>query len=166
LIASGDLPPFLIVMPYEREWLQPTETKFGDVLVDELVPWIDQQYRTLPERNSRAIGGLSRGAAWAVHLGLTRWETFGAIGAHSLPIFWTDSDQIGGWLDAIPAGSMPRIYLDIGRSDAELSSAMSFEDLLNARNIPHEWHLQPGYHTEEYWQAHVEEYLRWYAAGW
>jgi hypothetical protein len=23
-----------------------------------------------------------------------------------------------------------------------------------------------GYHEEAYWQAHVEDYLRWYTAGW
>ena len=166
LINNGVISPFLIVMPDETEWLPPDQTKFGDVLVNELVPWIDRQYRTLSDRKSRAIGGLSRGAAWALHLGLTRWDIFGEIGAHSLPIFWNDSDQLDHWLDAIPASDMPRIYLDIGRSDADLPSALSFENLLNARNIPHEWHLQPGYHTEEYWQAHIEEYLRWYAANW
>ena len=53
LIANGDISPFLMVMPYERDWLPPNETKFGDVLVNELVPWIDQQYRTLPDRTSR-----------------------------------------------------------------------------------------------------------------
>jgi len=168
LIASGDVPPFIIVMPRDRSWAQPTEDHFGEVLADQLVPYIDAHYRTRAERAYRAIGGLSRGAGWAVHLGLSRWELFGAIGAHSLPVFWSDTAHIRPWLKAIPADALPRIYLDIGEKDRPsiLESATWFESLLTEQGIPHEWHLFPGYHEEAYWQAHVEAYLRWYAAGW
>jgi enterochelin esterase-like enzyme len=160
--------PFIIVMPRDRSWSQPTEDPFGQAIVEVLLPWIDENYRTRPERAGRAIGGLSRGAGWAVHLGLSHWESFGAIGAHSLPVFWTDLPHIKAWLDSIPPEALPRIYLDLGDKDRpQISkSAMWFEQLLTDKDIPHEWHLYSGYHEEAYWQAHVEEYLRWYAAGW
>ncbi len=168
LIASGDVSPFIIVLPRDRSWAQPSEDNFGQVLTDQLVPYIDAHYRTRAERAYRAVGGLSRGAGWAVHLGLSRWELFGAIGAHSLPVFWSDTSHIRQWLKAIPIDEMPRIYLDIGEKDRPsiLASAVWFENLLTEQSIPHEWHLFPGYHEEAYWQAHVEAYLRWYAAGW
>ncbi len=168
LIAAGEVPPFILVLPRDRSWSQPDEDLFGQVLSEAFIPYIDQTYRTLPERRFRAIGGLSRGAGWAVHLGLSRWELFGAIGAHSLPVFWSDTAHIRQWLEAIPEGQLPRIYLDIGEKDrpAILRSAMWFEALLSEEGIPHEWHLFPGYHDEAYWQAHVEGYLRWYAATW
>ncbi len=168
LIASREVVPFLIVMARDRSWAQPTEDNFGRVLADELIPSIDLDYRTLPGREQRAVGGLSRGAGWAVHLGLSRWQLFGAIGAHSLPVFWTDTAHIRTWLDEIPPAALPRIYLDIGDKDrlSIMESAVWFENLLNEEGIPHEWHLYPGYHEEAYWEAHVEEYLRWYAAGW
>lgn len=168
LVAAGEVSPFIIVMPRDRSWEQPADDPFGQVLVDALVPFIDEQYRTLPGRSARAIGGLSRGAGWAVHLGLSRWELFGAIGGHSLPVFWSDTGRVRGWLAAIPPESMPRIYLDIGEKDRQsiMQSALWFEGVLNEAGIPHEWHLYPGYHEEAYWEAHVEDYLRWYAAGW
>ena len=168
LIASGEIPPFIMVFPRDRSWAQPTEDRFGEVVVSSLVPHIDQKYRTLPERTYRAIGGLSRGAGWAVHLGLTEWESFGAIGANSLPVFWTDTSHVAEWLDAIPQESLPRIYMDIGEKDRPtiLRSAIWFENLLTEKNIPHEWHLFSGYHEEAYWESHVEQYLRWYAKGW
>jgi enterochelin esterase-like enzyme len=129
---------------------------------------IDTNYRTLTDRRYRAVGGLSRGAGWAVHLGLSHWESFGAIGAHSLPVFYSDLPFIKIWLDAIPQDSLPRIYLDLGDKDRpQISrSAKWFEELLTKKNIPHEWHLYPGYHEEAYWQVHLKEYLRWYEAGW
>ena len=168
LVAAGELPPFIVVMPRDRSWAQPDEDMFGRVVMETLLPWIDQTYRTLPERRYRAVGGLSRGAGWAIHLGLSEWESFGAIGAHSLPVFWTDLPHLKEWLDAIPNAALPRIYLDLGDKDrVQISkSARWFEALLTEKDIPHEWHLYPGYHEEAYWQVHLEEYLRWYATGW
>jgi enterochelin esterase-like enzyme len=168
LISSGEVPPFLMVMPRDRSWAQPNEDMFGKVVADELIPYIDQHYRSLTERTYRAVGGLSRGAGWAVHLGLSRWELFGAIGGHSLPVFWNDTSHVRQWLEDIPSEALPRIYLDIGEKDRPsiLVSATWFEKLLTEKGIPHEWHLFPGYHEEAYWQAHVEEYLRWYSKGW
>lgn len=166
LISAGEVSPFIIVLPRDRSWASPDEDMFGRVLVDSLVPYVDENYRTLPGRAYRSIGGLSRGASWAVHLGLSRWELFGAIGAHSLPVFWVDTFHIREWLDSIPPDSMPRIYMDTGNRDYLIKSTTWFENLLNEKNIPHEWYLFTGYHEEEYWQSHIEQYLRWYTKDW
>ncbi len=166
LIAAGSLPPFIIVFPYDPDSRQPDETPYGEALATSLVPWVDGHYHTRAGRAYRAVGGLSRGAGWAVHLGLTHPEVFGAVGGHSLPIFWSDSPHLNEWVNAIPPEAMPRIYIDIGSGDGLLSSAVGFETLLNARSIPHEWHLNTGQHEEAYWSAHMEEYLLWYALGW
>ena len=168
LSASGEISPFIIVMPRDRAWSQPSEDHFGDVLVEELIPYIDTHFRTRTERQYRAIGGLSRGAAWAVHLGLAHWELFGAIGAHSLPVFWSDTGRLQRWLKQIPTDSYPRLFLDIGEKDRPqiLASARWFEKKLSDYDIPHEWYLYPGYHDEAYWTSHLEQYLRWYARLW
>jgi enterochelin esterase-like enzyme len=168
LIAAGEMPPFLMIMPRDRRWDQPDQDHFGQSVADSLVPWIDAHYRTRPEREYRAVGGLSRGAGWAVHLALSRWELFGALGGHSTPVFWTDTYHIKEWLSAIPPEQMPRIYLDNPNNDRSeiMKSSIWFEKLLTQWDIAHEWALFTGYHEEKYWQAHVEQYLRWYAEGW
>ncbi len=167
-VPAGGLPPFLIVMPRDRTWGQPAEDPFGDALVDDLIPYIDSHYHTLTDRANRAVGGLSRGGGWAVHLGLEHWELFGAIGAHSLAVFVTDTKHIRQWLDEIPHNQMPRIYLDIGNNDRPeiMSSAVWFEKLLNQKSIVHEWHFFTGYHDEMYWSSHLPGYLTWYSADW
>jgi enterochelin esterase-like enzyme len=166
LTAAGEIPPFLVVMPFDKSSALPDNDPFGLAVINDLIPWIDAHYRTLAIRPYRAIGGLSRGAGWAVHLGLEYWELFGAIGGHSLAVQYGDEARVSGWLDAIPAGSYPRIYLDIGASDGLFSSAAQIEQLLDARGIPHEWHPFQGYHNEAYWSSHVDDYLRWYGEGW
>ena len=61
---------------------------------------------------------------------------------------------------------LPLFFIDIGRDDQEWKTAEEFTALLDENGIPHEWYLFTGGHTEEYWSAHLETYLRWYSAGW
>ena len=165
-------PTFLEKVPIEvseiRFDLPPDVDPFGRAVLQELLPVIDSKYRTLPDRAFRAVGGLSRGASWAIHFGLNHWEIFGALGGHSPPVFWANVPHIKRLLDEIPSESLPRIWFDIGEDDRPeiMESALWFERVLTDRNIPHEWHMWPGYHEEAYWEAHVEQYLRWYAAEW
>ena len=168
LIASGQIPELLIVMPRDRYGGQPSESQFGEVIVKELMPLIDRTYRTKPERLYRAVGGLSRGAGWSVHLAVNYWMLFSALGAHSPAIFYEDAQHMRDLLDAIPRSSLPRIFMDVGDKDRPeiMQAALWFEGLLNERDIPHEYHMFSGYHDEIYWKDHLEQYLLWYAADW
>lgn len=166
LMGAREIPPFIIVMPRDQDWSLPPDNKFGEMIISELIPWIDNHYRTIPGRDFRAIGGLSRGGNWAIHLSLQYWGMFSALGAHSAPVFYTDGLQLPRWLDEIPPEKMPRIFLDIGVNDGDGEYFLKFEEMLSERGIPHEWHLNAGTHNEVYWSAHLEQYLRWYSEEW
>ena len=166
LILSGESVPFIIVFPDDRYWNLPPGAGFGQRLTEELIPYIDATYRTLPDRNHRAIGGLSRGAGWALRLGLGHWKLFETIGLHSLAVLQKDASEIPDWLAEIPPPSRPRIFMDIGDNDQEYEMAQRVEAQFTDFGLSHEWHLYNGAHTEDYWSAHVEEYLRWYVEGW
>ena len=166
LIHSGESRPFIIVFPDDRYWNLQAGPGFGRRLVDNISPYIDATYRTLPDREHRALGGMSRGAGWSLRLGLSNWKLFGAIGLHSLAVKDKDASRIGEWLGAIPIKSRPHVFMDIGDNDQELAMAKQVESLFNDAGLPHEWYLYSGDHTEKYWSAHVEEYIRWYAEQW
>ncbi len=166
LILSGEAQPFIIVFPDDRYWNVEAGPGFGDRLVSALIPYIDENYRTIPNRNQRAIGGLSRGSGWALELGLTHWDLFSIIGLHSLAVFQGDGSKIEKWLKKIPPVAYPTIFMDSGDNDPELAMALTVESTLTENGISHEWHLYSGAHTEEYWSAHVAEYISWYASQW
>ncbi|HMD89237.1 MAG TPA: alpha/beta hydrolase-fold protein [Anaerolineaceae bacterium] len=167
LISSGEEPPFLIVMPDEVNTAADVDdTGFGNALVKDLVPWIDQNYASCTDSICRAIGGLSRGSGWALRLGFINWQIFGAIGSHSISPFDGDYYLVPDWLKVIPPGQLPRLYMDIGSSDISLQNATQMEALFSKYNVPHAWHVFEGYHNEDYWSAHVADYLRWYALAW
>ena len=150
-------------MPFDRfsTWLVEDDL-FGEVFVDEFIPFIEGRYRTLGKRPFRAIGGLSRGAGWAFRHGLSNWKLFSIVGLHSPAIFHNDAAKANAWLDTIPQAAWPQIYLDVSDQDAETDLALEFGNLLTEIGIPHEWHLFTGLHNEDYWRAHVGDYLRWY----
>ncbi len=119
---------------------------------------MDEHYLTLPEREYRAIAGVSRGAAWAVHLGFEYYNLFSSVGAHSLPLFEADAGRIPSWL-GLANEDLPLFFIDIGRNDQEWVTAEAFAALLDENGIPHEWYLFNGDHNEEYWASHLETYL-------
>jgi len=163
LIAAGRIRPYLIVMPDEDDNLtDPTTSRFPDMIIQELIPWVDSQYSTCTDRECRAIGGLSRGGGWAMNLAFQHWEMFGSVGGHSLPPFYGYTTRMPIWLADMGMENIPRIYIDIGTGDPYLAAASEFEDLLTHLRVPHEWHLNTGIHNEAYWSAQVKNYLRWY----
>jgi enterochelin esterase-like enzyme len=166
LISIGEIRPFIIVFPYDYSYLQPTQYPFEDVFMNVLVPQIDARYRTIPAATDRAVGGLSRGGAWALHLGIRHPDVFGAIGAHSPAIFYSDGSSLKLTLLDLPQEQLPRLFMDIGDSDDELPNMLTFKNFLDEHEIPYEWHSYVGFHEEKYWAAHLEGYLRWYVEGW
>lgn len=87
LIAEGKIAPFIIVMTYGMT----NDVKFGGlntftakefetVLVDELIPYIDSHFRTLPDKKHRAMAGLSMGGFETKLITLRRPEVFNYYG--------------------------------------------------------------------------------------
>lgn len=83
MIAEGKIKPFIIVMTYGMT----NETKFGGmrsfkiepfqtVLVDELIPYVDANFRTLANQENRAMAGLSMGGMETHTITLNRPEIF------------------------------------------------------------------------------------------
>jgi len=165
LMASGEIPPFLIVLPREEYYLSDISTSpYGEAVIKTVLPWVRQKYAPCTRPECLALGGISRGAQWAASLGVAYWDKVGSVGAHSLP----SAPYLEYYLRDLlarknPPVKMPRFYLDSGDQDTNLQKAVEFENMLARLRIPHQWRISPGLHDEAYWSAHLEEYLRWYA---
>jgi len=85
LIAAGKTKPFIIVMTYgmtnEVKWGRIRDFSidpFQTVLVNELIPYVDSHFRTLANRDNRAMAGLSMGGMETRMITLNKPEVFGA----------------------------------------------------------------------------------------
>jgi enterochelin esterase-like enzyme len=90
LIAEGKAKPFIIVMTYgmtndvQIGGLRNFDIKpFQTVLVDELIPYIDANFRTLTDQPNRAMAGLSMGGFETRLITLKNLEVFSHIGLFS-----------------------------------------------------------------------------------
>jgi enterochelin esterase family protein len=90
LIGSGQVQPLIVVMPdcFTRyggsQYLNSSATgRYEDHLIDELVPFIDEHYRSRAEAGYRAVAGKSSGGYGALVQGMRHPEVFGAVACHS-----------------------------------------------------------------------------------
>ena len=97
LIAEGKIAPFIIVMTYGMtNDVRPggrfsfDYKQFETVLCDELVPYVDANFRTIAKKDSRAMAGLSMGGMETHAITLDRPEMFGWYGLLSGGIYTSD----------------------------------------------------------------------------
>jgi len=172
LFGSGELPPFIIVLPH-GDYALYTDSSGGDksfegVFVDELIPAIDGRFRTLADAEHRAIGGISRGGVWALEIAFTHPELFEAVGGHSPALAVNRATD--NYDPMVLAKSAPidqlRIFLDAGDRDWTRTETQALSKVLTDRYIPHTYTVGKGDHDYPYWATQVKAYLRFYGAPW
>ncbi len=165
-ILCKEIPPMVMVMPFERLFLMSSYTStYDEAIVNDLLPQLLEQYNLRQEWDKRGIGGLSRGANWAVRIAFEHPEAFGRVGAHSYTTFTGDLESVQGWLQSV-SGYHPALWFDIGEDDQyRVYSEPMIETLLD-NEITLTYEVNPGGHTVEYWSAHIHDYLSWYTQDW
>lgn len=163
--------------------------RYESYIVKELIPEIDKNYRTLPDRAHRAIAGLSMGGYGSIKFGLKYPELFVIAGSFSGAVAGTtytekntgaiakSIDSVYGPIDSEARKAndvfrlirelapekqkaLPFIYLDCGTEDFLFQSNRDFLALLTEKKIPHEFRELPGIHDWKYWDKQVQEFLR------
>jgi S-formylglutathione hydrolase FrmB len=90
VFAGGGAPPCVVV--FVDAWTAYGGSQYVDsagtgryhsYLCDEVVPWVDARYRTLADRESRAISGKSSGGFGAMITPMLRPDLFGALATHA-----------------------------------------------------------------------------------
>lgn len=135
----------------------------------EIPKFIDSAYRTIPERDSRAICGLSMGGHGALYLGIRHQDIFGAAGSMSGVLDlapWRSKygieNIIGDTTISVINGysvinlikntkiSIPLI-IDCGISDPFIEANRRTHEQLILEKIPHDYTERFGGHTWDYW---------------
>ena len=100
-IASGKAVPMIVVMesgdikaPFRggdnRQGMSTYGNSFYDVMIKDLIPTVDQKFRTLTDRDHRAMAGLSWGGHQTFDIVLNNMDKFSYIGTFSGAIFGLD----------------------------------------------------------------------------
>jgi predicted alpha/beta superfamily hydrolase len=186
LIRAGRIRPVILVgianTPQRLREYGPTRAKTGQnadlsrryarFIVEEVKPFIDEYYATLPSREHTAVGGSSMGGL--ISLYLCRWypEVFGAGAALSPSLWWDNARFIrelskrSEWLQQV------RLWLDMGTQEGGTPQSRR-RGVARVRYVGerlaelgrHEGHdfrcveVHGGYHTEDAWAARFDQVL-------
>lgn len=152
LIEAGEIKPLIIVGVYNagkdrvEEYTPTMDAKvkqggradfYGRMLVEELKPFIDAQYRTLPGPESTGLGGSSLGGLVSLYLGLKYPRVFGRLAIVS-PSVWWDQKMIVRGVQALGGKTRTRIWLDMGTKESRnpmdaVNDARALRDALVAK---------------------------------
>lgn len=163
LIASGEAKPMIIVMPYgnpaayfsEPGTPPPPERedgmdRFAEDLINDIMPFVEKNYRILTERESRAIGGFSRGGGQALRVGLGNIDKFSYVCAYAS---YLREEQIEGDFKEIFSNpektnrQLKLLWISVGTEDFLYEPASEFINLLEGRGIEHKTLISSGGHT-------------------
>jgi S-formylglutathione hydrolase FrmB len=180
---------FLIVTPdandswYTNSAANPAD-KFEDYIAKDLISEIDRKYRTIPQKDGRAVAGLSMGGYGAVKLALKYRDLFAFAGSLSgafnapqnldklRPEFRTKLLEVFGnpgsatrrdndvFLLLKHSQDDPYFYLACGTSDFFLETNRALAAQLSKQKIRYEYHETPGDHTWDYWDSELTPLLQ------
>ncbi|MBC7255472.1 MAG: esterase [Chloroflexi bacterium] len=163
LIAAGKAVPMIVVMdcgytipiatapggrPDMETYLR-MQQAFADLLLQDVIPMVDCTYRTIADREHRAIAGLSMGAGQALYTGLTHLETFAHIGSFSGGMrqeFDPNTSYNGAFRDPAAFNARVRLFW-IGTGTAEpraYEAARTIRQAMDAIGVRYVYFESPG----------------------
>jgi enterochelin esterase-like enzyme len=167
LIAAGKAKPMIIVMPFGHTPAREggnilANDDFARDFLDDLMPYVQANFRTLPTRGNRAMAGLSMGGAHTLRVGLTRPDLFDYVGVFSMGLL--NPQQVAEYEAAngpalMKAGqSMKLVYYAIGRTDFLYASAAPTRAMMAKHGITPLYNESDGGHTWINWRRYLEDF--------
>ena len=141
LIAEGKAKEMIIVLPYGNpsKYFPAGTFDFtkGDVfskdLLNDLMPYVEANYRTLNDRESRAIGGFSRGGNQGLAFGLSNLDKFSYLCSYSS---FTSKDIPGVYDSAKKTNKKINLFwLGVGTDDFLYGNAKEYAEFLDSKGI-------------------------------
>lgn len=171
-LAEGRLAPAIVVLPDGDPDLfintSGGPNSFEGQIVDELVPVVDRLFKTDPRPQMRAIGGISRGGVWSLEIGFLNPEVFNIVAGHSPCLNFNEAPPEYDPLKLTdrPSLKSQRIWLDVGDEDYCQPGAEVLHTALDASQVVHDYHVEPGAHEDSLWAEYLPTYLEFYTLNW
>lgn len=138
LILRGEVRPFIITFIDPRDRMREywANDRFADWVGNDVVPAIDRRFRTIGDRDGRALLGASLGGVASVWTAIRYPQLFGRVGGQSSS-FWIDRGRVITSLSQLPGpGSVPFLfYFDVGRIEGT-DTHRRVQDALNRKGYP------------------------------
>ncbi len=161
LIAQGKAKPMIIVMPYGRAF--PTISKASGSLrnwdnlqeikkdfLNNLFPFVEKNYRTVANKDNRAIAGFSGGGGTSLYIGLNNPDLFSWVCGFAPGMLKQEFERNNAVPFENPALTNQRLklfWIGVGRDDGLFGVNADYMSVLDAKNIKYEKFISDGGHT-------------------
>ena len=183
MIARGAVKPMIVVMPNGNSDLQaaPGESSLGftppttalprtmdgsfEEAFPEIVDFIDSHYRTIPEKSSRAIAGLSMGGFHSRFISEEYPDMFDYVGLFSAALLPREGATAKVYQNidkklALQFEKKPKLYwIGIGNTDFLYDANKAYRKQLDGKKYPYTYLETPEGHIWKNWRIYLREFL-------
>jgi enterochelin esterase-like enzyme len=161
LIDQGKAVPMIVVMPYGRAFPVISKSsgslrnranlqEFKEDFLNYLFPFVEGNYRVIPEKDSRAIAGFSGGGGETLYLGLNNPELFGWVCGFA-PGMLKEEFEINNAITfenpSITNRQLKLFWIGVGKEDGLFPVISEYLKVLDEKKIKHETFISEGGHT-------------------
>ena len=170
VIANGNVPsPGGARGGYSREGM----AGFNEEMINNIIPFVESQYRVLTDAKNRALSGLSMGGGQAFYVGLQNTDTFGSVGIFSTGLFGGIGGRRGGMGGGFNAEEqMPGLltdaktfnekldllYISVGQQDPRIEATKSIVETFREKGLDVEFNSFPGGHEWQVWRKSLHDF--------
>jgi enterochelin esterase-like enzyme len=174
LIAQGKAKPMIVVMPLgygapeilNYKWagwehpdvVQKNFDNFRTMLMTELMPRVEKEYRISTKQTDRAIAGLSMGGSETLLTGLNNLDKFAWIGAFSSGGISPDFEKDFPRLDTKANSQIKLLYIACGTEDHLIELNRKLKAWLKTKDVKFTDRETPGMHTWMVWRRNLIEF--------
>ena len=173
LIAKGLAKPMIVVMPNgnpnqqaaqtfglpttEMDWRNPdNRNNYVRSLVEEIVPFIEKNYRTVAKKSHRAIAGLSMGGGHTIAASGMYPDAFDYICPLSMGAQRTP--ELDAQLQGIKKSGYKLYWLACGNTDFLFDNANELDAALTANGLEHTYFVSEGGHVWANWRLYLNTF--------
>ena len=166
LIDQNLIEPVIAVFvpPVNRteEYAGSLQNQFTNFIVNEMIPWVDSRYRTIPLPEKRAVLGASNGGNISLWLALNHSAVFGNVAAQSSNV----QNAISTGFQNTPLLNL-KFYMDIGTYDIPILIQLvnNFIPILQSKGYTYLYRVYNEGHSWGNWRAHIDDALIMFFPG-
>jgi len=136
---------------------QPYEGSYPQSLVEEIIPFVEKTFRAIPQKDSRAIAGLSMGGGHTVTATNNNPGKFGWIAVWSAGGRTADETFLKQ-LAALKESGVKHYWIGVGTTDFALKGSEALNEAVKQAGFATSYHTMPGAHYWFIWRQFLGEF--------
>jgi enterochelin esterase-like enzyme len=177
LIAEGKAVPMIVAIPNgnvnkpgvnARGYNDEAMAVFKEEYFENIIPFVEKNYRVKTDAASRALSGLSMGGGQAFFTGLRNTDTFDYVGVFSTGLFGGIREQASFDVESVIPGILTNpekfnkglklFYISVGEQDNRIEATKKIIETFKSKGLNVDFASFPGDHEWQVWRKSLHDF--------